>query len=158
MKKLLLALFVFGIWLGQVVLAQDFSIIPQAEWDTSQYTQEVLKNCKSKSVNDCIAEQAKAIEWGKCSNQTIAVQLKTWLVTRNSIVCLLAYLLKLWTQLTMLIGMFMIIYAWYNYALSAFWKDESTDWQKKIKNVAIWIFIISISYWLYRLIDYTFLQ
>jgi hypothetical protein len=71
---------------------------------------------------------------------------------------LLAYLLKLWTQLTMLIGLFMIIYAGYNYALSAFWKDESADGQKKIKNVMIGIFIISISYWLYRLIDYTFLQ
>ena len=134
------------------------SLIPEWNNEAGAATKEVLNGTTSKSTNDRIIEQSNKLEKSTCNATTLWNQMKAWLPTRSMLICLFAYLLKTATWLTSVIGMFMIVYAWYLYAISAFWTDETWKSQKMIKNVIIWIFIISISFWLYLLIDFIFLR
>lgn len=71
-------------------------------------------------------------------------QIASWIMTRDTILDYLQYVVRFLSELWIVVWVWFIIYAWYKYMVSVF-----TSWNpptNTIKNAIIWIIIIIFSY------------
>lgn len=89
-------------------------------------------------------------------NKDLWWQIQWWFINFGTILSFLAYLIRLITNVAIVAGAFFVIRWWYEYALQTFGgKPKTTEY---IKNVVIGIFIMSFSYWVIKVLAFTFLQ
>jgi hypothetical protein len=78
-------------------------------------------------------------------------QLASWIMTRDTLLDYVVYLVRFLSQIGLVIGALMIIYAGYMYATTIFGGDSS-KWKKAITNAIIGVLIISFSYAIMKLL------
>jgi hypothetical protein len=98
---------------------------------------------------------AVALEW-EAGKGWLATQLATGVMTWNTIMNYVVYLVKFLSQIGLVIWAVMMIYSWYIYATWVF-TGNATKWNEAIKNAIIWILVIMFSYALIRMLNAMFL-
>ncbi len=157
MKKILIWSF-FTILIGfnilLPVLAQtnnDFEIIPQSEsW--TQVTQAVTAVGSSGGhVRDIYNQKAKTME-GQVGNQ-----LASGIMTRDTLLDYVVYFVRFLSQIGLVIGGIMIIYAGYAYATEIF--GGKAGWgTTAITNAIIGVLVIAFSYAIMKLLTSAFIS
>lgn len=79
--------------------------------------------------------------WGQLQRGTL-----TW----NSIINYIVYIMRFLSQLGLLIGGLMILYAGYQYATTIFGYGSPSDAKAAIKNAIIWVIVIVASYAIWK--------
>lgn len=132
----------------------SFQIIPESN-DTKSWTEAV------KALTNLQWDQNFRDEYNKKANENkndLGQQIQTGIFSRNSILDIWVYILRFIMQIALVIGAAMIIKAGYTYALAAMWaQDKPEEVSKPIKDAFIWLFIISISYTIIKLLQMAFL-
>jgi len=135
-----------------MVYAQDvdFAIIPAS--DTGQ--QGIINDVKS------IANSPGNV-WGRYKEisqkkRSLWDQLASWVMTWDTLLDYVVYLIKFLSQLGLVIGAIMFIYAGYMYATSVMGGDAS-KWDTAIKHAIVWVVVISFSYAIMKILTNMFL-
>lgn len=137
-------------------------IIPEAsEWagydPYKSEAHDIVENIwtaeKDVTVLDRYSKKADEIE-GK---RNLWMAFQTWVFNRNILISYLAYLMRFLNQVGLLIWGIMILYAWYMYATSVFWRWNVSKWRSAIKNAVIWVIIIVASYAIWAWLNALFL-
>lgn len=157
MKKLILSSILF--WLLILPIhsfaqgtSNDFEIIPKA---TSGAGVENAVNTVGSSGWDVwknYNEQAKAMEW------KVGDQLASGIMTRDTLLEYIVYLVRFLSQIGIFIGVLMIIYAGYLYASSVFSPSNMSKGKSAITNAIIGVLVISFSYAIMKLLTSAFLS
>ena len=82
---------------------------------------------------------------------------QTWIMSRNSLLNYVVYLMRFINQLGLLIWSIMILYAGYQYAWTIFKFWDPTKGKNAIKNAIIWILVIVFSYAIWKALESMFL-
>lgn len=121
-----------------------FNILPElSSWDIWKVNEAIKEIWESWwGVRDKYNKKAK--EWDKDPSKQIA----SWIMTRDTIMNYLVFVVRFLSQLWLLVWTWFIIYAWYEYMISVFnwWKTP----RAKLGNAIIWIIIIIFSYAIMR--------
>lgn len=157
MKKFFLwCLFLFTFWPNlSGVFAQEFELIPKA--NDSKWQSEVEKLWETNSNKNFSEKYNRAAEellnewWegnldGAC--KWLWNQFASGILNRDTIICLAAQIVRFISNMAMVIGALMIIYAWYIYAMSVFNSNAFGvgKWHTAIKYAIIWIVVVILSY------------
>ncbi len=158
MKKNIFWLF-FTFILGTTILlptyaqsqSNDFEIIPKA---TSQQTVTNAVNdvgSEGGNVRDNYNTQAKKLN-------NVGDQMASGIMTRDTLLDYVVYLIKFLSQLGILIWVLMIIYAGYLYASSIFDASNMSKGKSAITNAVIWVLVVAFSYAIMKLLTSAFLS
>ncbi len=84
------------------------------------------------------------------SEMTTSQQISSGIMTRDTIMNYLVFVVQFLSQLWLLVWAWFIMFAWYKYMLSVFnwWKTPSST----IKNAIIWVIIVIFSYAIMRIL------
>lgn len=154
MKKFLLlfALISFQFWFfsyGVYAVQNNFEVIPEAQTDVSSDVTDVGKAWGS--VWDTLNGKANTYE----KKGDIGAQFASGAFTWNTILEYIIYLVRFLSQLALVIGAAMIIFAGYKYASAAF--TGKPGGQEDIKNAIIGILIVVFSYAIIKILTSAFL-
>jgi len=153
MLKLSISLWaLFGIF-SFAVYAQDvdFAIIPEA--DNAGIIDEVEKVAqKPGEVMDTYKEIANK-QW-----RTLWDKMASWIMNWDTILDYVVYLVKFLSQLGLLVGACMFIYAGYLYASSVFSGGDAGNANKAVKNAIIWIVVLSFSFAILKILTSMFIE
>ena len=122
----------------------DFAIIPESTtpniWNIVNEIWaswwNVMENYKNKAYWVKNADGSRP--WG---DLTLWDQLASWIMTRDTLLDYVTYIVRFLLQLWLLIWAVVMIYIWYK-KITEFWKFEAGD----IKYVIIWIVVLSFAY------------
>jgi hypothetical protein len=118
----------------------NFEIVPQADsWGKVEQAVEKVWS-QWGHVRDTYNEQASGMA-GEVGNQ-----LASGIMTRDTLLDYVVYLVRFLSQVGLLIGGLMVIYAGYLYATTIFGWWDATKWKKAITNAIIGILVIAFSY------------
>lgn len=160
----------FSLLLGLVsmVFAQvglpedDFYIIPEATWKPKQAIDHVKKvmECTNEGgvytpVWECYNKELQTIE--SEGGNVLWYQLATGIISWKWVLFYIAYLIRFLAQMGMVIGAAMIIYTGYKYAISALKGEAAPGLSNLLVNILLWLFLITASYGILKLITTTFL-
>lgn len=141
---------------GSALFANNsFQIVPEA--DNTQKADEIsrgLINIKpEEDFWDKYNSGAESLDkdlWG---------QIRSGVFSWNSVLAIGAYILRFIMQISLVIGAFMVIKSWYEYAMTAWWvKDGDKHFHSAIKNALIGLLVISLSYTIIKLLQMAFLS
>lgn len=125
--------------------SNDFEIVPKAD-DTSKVEQAVeVVGSQGWHVRDTYNQQASSM------NGEVGNQLASGIMTRDTLLDYVVYLVRFLSQIGLVIGGLMIIYAGYMYATQIFGSKDSAG-KDAIKNAIIGILIIAFSYAIMKLL------
>lgn len=151
----LLFTFILGTTLFLPTFAQtqsnDFEIIPKA---TSQQTVTNAVNTvgsEGGDVRDNYDQKAKELD-------NVGDQMASGIMTRDTLLDYIVYLVKFLSQIGLVIGVLMIIYAGYLYASSVFDASNMSKGKSAITNAVIWVLVIAFSYAIMKLLTSAFLS
>lgn len=143
---------------GSVFANNSFQLIPEAKNAASQNKADEL----SAKLISWWSEQDFRDEYNKWANELkwdLGAQIRSWIFSRDSVLSVGVYILRFIMQIALVIGAAMIIKSGYTYVLAAMWaSDKPEDVSKPIKNALIWLFVISISYTIIKLLQMAFLS
>lgn len=91
-------------------------------------------------VMDRYNKQAEIMDWD------IWAQFATWIMTWDTIMNYIKYLVDFLSKLAFVVSALMIIYAWYLYAMQVFKNDWSTKWKSAIINSLLWLSLVIFSF------------
>ena len=77
-------------------------------------------------------------------------QIASWIMTRNTIMDYLVFVVQFLSQLWLVVWAIFIMYAWYKYMISVF--NNSKIPSETIKNAIIWVIIVIFSYAIMRIL------
>ncbi len=157
MKKFLLTMIVCSFFVGPILsFAQtpnNLEIIPQASswgWVESAVNAvgaswwDVWKNYNSQAT--------------QLAKKGVGDQLASWIMTRDTLLDYVVYLVRFLSQIGIFIGVMMIIYAGYLYASSIFSPSNMSKGKSAITNAIIWVLVIAFSYAIMKLLTSAFLS
>ncbi len=156
MKKTLLTIFTLGLLITPLsLLAQntnDYEVVPEAE-DSSK-VQGAVNDVGSKwgSVREKYNQQADKME-GEIGNQ-----MASGIMTRDTLLDYVVYLVRFLSQIGIVIGVVMIIYAGYLYATSVFNPSGISKGKSAITNAIIGVLVVAFSYAIMKLLTSAFLS
>lgn len=132
--------------------SNDFEIIPKAS--SGGGVEAAVKAVGSEwwDVWEHYNEQAESME-GKVGDQ-----LASGVMTRNTLLNYIVYLVKFLSQIGIVIGVIMIIYAGYLYASSVFNPSNMSKGKSAITNAIIGVLVIAFSYAIMKLLTSAFLS
>ena len=144
LNKLLITFFSF-VFVIAVSFAEDnsWTIIPKTD------STEVLEITEWKSL---LEEYRKFAKEKVDANKDIWLAFKTWVFSWDTIFEYLKYLAKLLSQIWLVVGAAMIIYAGYKYATWVFTQDVAKWWRDAIKSAIFWLLIVIFSYAIIKLL------
>lgn len=153
MKKTIICMFGLLTLLSSLSFADDFEIIPKVK-DPTQVEKSVDTVGLSgwnvwKNYN---AEAQKMNSMSKVWDQ-IASGIMTW----DTLIHYVVYLIRFLSQVWLLIGWIMIIYAGYLYAMTIFGWWDASKWNKAITNAVVWVLITAFSYAIMKFLTSAFL-
>ena len=162
MKKIIwlcLLWMVFLAWTFSHTFANNsFQLIPESksaasEAKADQLSQKLLSWWSEQDFRDEYNKWANELKWD------LGAQIRSWIFSRDSVLNVGVYILRFIMQIALVIGAAMIIKSGYTYVLAAMWaSDKPEDVSKPIKNALIWLFVISISYTIIKLLQMAFLS
>ena len=158
MKKLFLVILAYGLLMlplsSFAQTSNDFEIIPKAS--SGGWVESAVKTVGSEwwDVWKNYNEQAEKME-GKGK---VGDQLASGVMTRNTLLNYIVYLVKFLSQIGIVIGVIMIIYAWYLYASSVFNPSNMSKGKSAITNAIIGVLVIAFSYAIMKLLTSAFLS
>lgn len=162
MKKIIwlcLLCIVFLAWIfGSISANNSFQLVPEAknkaaEDKADELTQNLLSWWSEQNFRDEYNKWANELKWD------LGAQIRSWIFSRDSVLNVGVYILRFIMQIALVIGATMIIKSGYTYVLAAMWaSDKPEDVSKPIKNALIWLFVISISYTIIKLLQMAFLS
>ncbi len=129
----------------------QLEILPKAESDLWAIHQSII-NGSGKHVRDIYNEKANGELAGA---DKVDEQLATWIMTRDTILDYAVLLLRFLSQVGLMIGGIMIVYAGYRYILNVLEAAEPDP--SLIKNAIIGIMVIIFSYAIMRILTRAFL-
>ncbi len=154
MKKFLLILIMYGLLIGPISsFAQtpnDYEIIPKATNNVSTAVEEVGKS--GGNVRENYNEQAANMS-GNVWNQ-----IASGIMTRDTLLDYVVYLVRFLSQIGIVIGVVMIIYAGYLYASSVFNPSGMSKGKSAITNAIIGVLVVAFSYAIMKLLTSAFLS
>jgi hypothetical protein len=160
-RKSLTLLFVYSIIFVGKALAQNtawtpnrFFIIPE-ETNTGAVLSGV-RNVSSGGGNVRDRYNQQADNW----SNNLWNQFSSGIMTWDTLIGYTIYLVRFLSQIALVIGAVMIIYAWYIYATAIFWSsgDGTAEWNKAIKYAIQWIVVVASSYAIMRILTSAFLS
>lgn len=140
------------IWLP--IFAQEtnnFEIIPESA--NPDKVQEVVTDIGK----DGGKVREKYTSWAQELEGNLGDQLTSWVMTRNTLLDYIVYLVKFLSQIGILIGVVMIIYAGYLYATSIFSGGNMGKGKSAIVNAIIGVLVIAFSYAIMKILTSAFL-
>ena len=159
MKKSIIWIFIiflFGINILLPVLAQDtndFEIIPK--WNDTTITNAVNAVGKTWwSVRDNYNKQAQS----SGIKNSVGNQIASGIMTRDTLLDYVVYLVRFLSQIGIVIGVVMIIYAGYLYASSIFDASNMSKGKAALTNAIIGVLVIAFSYAIMKLLTSAFLS
>ena len=81
---------------------------------------------------------------------TTSQQIASWIMTRNTILNYIVFIVKFLSQLWLLVWAWFIMFAWYIYMVSLFTWGKAPS--STLKNAIIWIIIVIFSYAIMRIL------
>ena len=155
MKKLIKSIFILSVlwfWFFTFIFAQNLEIIPKS--DNEAGVIQAVDNVAASwwHVRDVYNQEAKKMAW------KVGDQLASWIMTRDTLLDYVVYLIKFLSQVWLVIWTAMILYAWYLYATTIFWSWDATKWKKAIKDAIIWVVVIIFSYAIMKLLISAFIS
>jgi len=156
MKKLLLFIIILTniiVPLSSFAQSQNnFEIIPKAT-DTSKVI-EAVKDVGAQwgSVRDTYDEKASGMK------NEIGNQLASGIMTRDTLLNYVVYLVRFLSQIGLVIGVVMIIYAGYLYASSIFNASGMSKGKAALTNAIIGVLVVAFSYAIMKLLTSAFLS
>ena len=141
-----------------VTLAASFEVIPEAKDPSSLWTNvdcvawnSGSAECSQWTVRDRYNSQA----WKYDKNADLGASFGTWIFSRDSVIEYVVYIVKFISELGLVVGAGMIIYAWYKYASAVFnGKSPSMD---MVKNAITGVLVIIFSYAIIKALSAAFL-
>jgi len=128
----------------------DYEIIPKATTDVSTAVKAVWSEWWH--VRDAYDQQAKNME-GEVENQ-----LASGIMTRDTLLDYIVYLVRFLSQIGIVIWVVMIIYAGYLYASSVFSPSNMSKGKSAITNAIIGVLVVVFSYAIMKLLTSAFLS
>lgn len=153
MKKIFLTWLLFWIiTLSSFGFAQnDFEIIPEAT-NPSEVVQAVEAVGKTwGSVRDTYNQKADELD-------SVGDQLASGIMTRETLLDYVVYLVRFLSQIGLVIGVVMIIYAGYLYATSIFNPSSMSKGKSALTNAIIGVLVVAFSYAIMKLLTSAFLS
>jgi len=104
--------------------------------------------------------------WDRYNNQadtlsnSVGDQFASGIMTRDTLIRYFVYLIRFLSQIALVIGAVMIIYAWYIYATGIFsssW-DGASEGNKAIRYAIEWIVVVASAYAIMRILTSAFLS
>lgn len=141
-----------GIGYGSNIFAietsNDFEIVPQVSNENTDLVKEAVQDVGSQwwNVREKYNQKAEELD-GKVWEQ-LASGIMTW----DTLLDYVVYLVRFLSQIGLVMGWLMIIYAWYLYATTIFWWGDASKWKKAITNAIVGILIIAFSYAIIKLL------
>ena len=155
--KTMLKIFAFCVFcfVWTFVFAQDldFEIIPE-----SSKSQQQLIDTEVKKVAESPGRvRDKYREISEDPSRTLWDKMASGIMDWDTILDYVVYLVKFMSQLGLLIGALMFIYAWYMYATQIMWWDES-KWKTAMKNAIIGVVVLSFSFAILKIVTNMFIE
>lgn len=156
MKKLLLIIFTFGFLMVPMSsfaqqASNDFEIIPKASsWGA---VDQAVTDVGASWWNVRNVYNTKADEL-----DTVGDQIASGIMTRDTLLDYIVYLVRFLSQIGIFIGVVMIIYAGYLYASTVFSPSNISKGKSAITNAIIGVLVIAFSYAIMKLLTSAFLS
>lgn len=167
MKKLFLWLFAVCIVFSQfphTFAADSLQVIPETKSNWQAIWQNVdcvawngsWAECTKWSVRDRYNAQAEKYDGtANRNNRDIGACFASGIFSWNCVLDYLVYIIKFLSEVALLIGAIMIMWAWYKYATAVFsWKSPDM-WI--VKNAIIWVLIVIFSFAIIKALSSAFL-
>ena len=146
--------FILNIWFSKA--QNDFSIIPEKSstniWQIVENIWasgwSVIENYKNAAYGKKNADWSRA--W---STMTLWDQLASWVMTRDTLLEYVTYIVRFLLQIWLLIWAIVMIYLWYK-KITEFWKFESS-W---IKYVVMWVAVLAFAYAIIKMLVSMFIK
>lgn len=154
MKKSILIWFIlWTIVLPSFGIAQNnFEIIPASK-NPSKVVEAVESVGKTWwSVRDTYNNKANSLSW------SVGDQLASGIMTRETLLDYIVYLVRFLSQIGLVIGVAMIIYAGYLYATSIFSASNMSKGKSALTNAIIGVVVIAFSYAIMKILTSAFLS
>ncbi|MCX6825444.1 MAG: hypothetical protein NTY80_04465 [candidate division SR1 bacterium] len=155
MKKLLLSLIVYATLILPISSfaqqSNDFAIIPAASSGGAVEKAVNAVGASGGNVRNSYNTQA-----GKLTS--VGDQLASGIMTRDTLLEYVVYLVRFLSQIGLLIGVLMIIYAGYLYASSIFNPGNMGKGKSAIGNAIVGVLVIAFSYAIMKLLTSAFLS
>ncbi len=151
-KTILAAILLWTTFLWTIGFAQnDFEIIPEAI--NSGEVVEAVNTVGSEwgDVRENYNEQAEQLD-------SVGDQLASGIMTRDTLLDYVVYLVRFISQIGIVIGVIMIIYAGYMYATSVFSSGNMAKWKKALTNAIVGVLVVAFSYAIIKLLTSAFLS
>jgi len=131
--------------------SNDFEIIPKASsgGDVIKAVNEVWQAWGD--VWETYNEKADELK-------SVGDQIASGIMTRDTLLDYVAYLIRFLSQIGILIGVVMIIYAGYLYASSVFSPWNMSKGKSAITNAILWVLVVAFSYAIIKLLTSAFLS
>ncbi len=166
-KKLILSILIVWTWFGFSIFAQEFSILPEKVND-AQVRDDVRSVWKvhddhstgydSGKEYDIVWDRYKEISHDKdWKKRSLWDRLASGILSWDSLLEYVVYLVKFLSQIGLLIGWVMMIYAGYQYASSIFGWDASKG-KTAIQRAIIGIVVITFSYAIMKVLTNMFIE
>jgi hypothetical protein len=133
-------------------VSNDFEIIPEASSGGGVERAVEAVGASGGNVRDVYNQQAKEME-GKVGDQ-----IASGIMTRDTLLDYIVYLVRFLSQIGIVIGVMMIIYAGYMYASSVFSPSNMSKGKSAITNAVIGVLVIAFSYAIMKLLTSAFLS
>lgn len=140
------------IWLP--ILAQEtnnFEIIPESA------NPDQVESVVTDIGKDGGKVREKYNSWAQTLSNNLGDQLASGVMTRTTLLDYIVYLVKFISQIGIVIGVVMIIYAGYLYATSVFSWGNTGKWKSAIINAIVWVLVIAFSYAIMKILTSAFL-
>jgi len=155
--KTMLKIFIFCVssilWFFVYAQDLDFEIIPEA----SKTQEQIIKTEVKVVAEEPGHVRDKYREISEDTSRTLWDKMASGIMDRDTILDYVVYLVKFMSQLGLLIGALMFIYAWYMYATQIMWWDEG-KWKKAMTNAIIWVVVLSFSFAILKIVTNMFIE
>jgi len=131
--------------------SNDFEIIPQASswWEVETAVEAV--GSEWWSVRENYNEQTTKLD-------SVGDQIASGIMTRDTLLDYVVYLVRFLSQIGIVIGVVMIIYAGYLYASSVFSPSNMSKGKSALTNAIIGVLVVAFSYAIMKLLTSAFLS
>ena len=156
-KKILIGSVAIGIMLC--------SLLPVFAAENATNDFEIIPKAKTTNVSEAVS--GVGAEWGNVWENytekaeeldTVGDQIASGIMTRDTLLDYIVYLVRFLSQIGIVIGVVMIIYAWYLYASSIFSPSNMSKGKSAIINAIIGVLVIAFSYAIMKLLTSAFLS
>ena len=139
------------VWTAAQNASNDYEIIPKAS--SGGKVEEAVKAVGEEggSVRDTYNEKADELN-------TVGDQMASGIMTRDTLLDYIVYLVRFLSQIGIVIGVMMVIYAGYLYASSIFSPGNMTKGKSALTNAIIGVLVVAFSYAIMKLLTSAFLS